>query len=341
MGLFDRVEHKLESVVNGVFARAFKAEVQPVEIASAMRGAMDDRAAVVAHGRTIVPNAFTIDLASSDYERLHQYDDVLRTELVASVQEHAESQGYTPGGPLFVELVERDDLDTGVFRVHPTSTRDPRPSKAGARGGRNEFLVPQARAAAAGPVGLAGNAATAAAAAAAGTAAARRATETPVPRHSERDDAARARQRAQDLAAWPADPHEAHEEPRPNHSDDLWPSDPDDSPATAAAPVLPSRAVARRPWLELEHDSYPLLTAITVIGRDSAADITLEDSGISRRHCEIRVTHDGPHLVISVRDLGSTNGTFVNGERMTTSRLVEGDRLTVGRSNLTLRLGDR
>ena len=47
MGLFDRVERRLERAVNGAFARAFKSEVQPVEIASAIRRAMDDRAAVL------------------------------------------------------------------------------------------------------------------------------------------------------------------------------------------------------------------------------------------------------------------------------------------------------
>src|SRR5680860_1215256 len=46
VGLFDRVERGLERAVHGVFAKAFKAEVQPVEIAAAMRRAMDDRAAI-------------------------------------------------------------------------------------------------------------------------------------------------------------------------------------------------------------------------------------------------------------------------------------------------------
>ena len=92
MGLFDRVERRLERAVNGAFARAFKAEVQPVEIAAAMRRAMDDRAAVLGHGRTIVPNLFTVELAPSDYERLDAYSEVLSDELVASAQEHAESQ---------------------------------------------------------------------------------------------------------------------------------------------------------------------------------------------------------------------------------------------------------
>ncbi|WP_141397155.1 DUF3662 domain-containing protein [Mobilicoccus massiliensis] len=174
MGLFDRVEQRLERVVNGVFARAFKAEVQPVEIASAMRRAMDDRAAVVGQGRTVVPNAFCIELAPSDYERLHEYEGVLQTELVASVEEHAESQGYTPGGPMYVEFTDRDDLDTGVFRVLPTSARNPGPSRRGTYRSRNELILPQASAPAEGNVGLAGSAAQAAAAATAGTAAAAR-----------------------------------------------------------------------------------------------------------------------------------------------------------------------
>lgn len=81
--------------------------------------------------------------------------------------------------------------------------------------------------------------------------------------------------------------------------------------------------------------------AITILGRDDIADIILDDPGISRRHSELRVTTDGPRFVTTIRDLGSTNGTFVNGERITTARLVEGDRITVGRSSLSVRLGER
>ena len=70
---------------------------------------------------------------------------------------------------------------------------------------------------------------------------------------------------------------------------------------------------------------------MTVLGRDDVADIVLDDPGISRRHSEIRVTTDGPHLVAaSIRDLNSTNGTFVNSERISSQRLSDGDRITVG-----------
>ena len=121
MGLFDRVEQRLERAVNGAFARAFKSEVQPVEIASAIRRAMDDRAAVVGHGRTFVPNLFTVELSETDYERLSAYDEELEKELIAAAQEHAESQRYQPGGPIQVSFASANDLETGVFRLRTHS----------------------------------------------------------------------------------------------------------------------------------------------------------------------------------------------------------------------------
>jgi pSer/pThr/pTyr-binding forkhead associated (FHA) protein len=69
--------------------------------------------------------------------------------------------------------------------------------------------------------------------------------------------------------------------------------------------------------------------------------VVLDDPGISRKHSEIRVTSDGPHLVTSIRDLGSTNGTFVDGDRITSHRLEEGDRITVGRTTITFHAGRR
>ena len=117
MGILDRFERRLDRMVNGAFAKAFKAEVQPVEIASALQRECDDRAAIVGRGRTIVPNEFTLDLSSSDYERLSIYSEALAQELADVVREHAGAQGYAFVGPLEVELARDDDLDTGLFRV--------------------------------------------------------------------------------------------------------------------------------------------------------------------------------------------------------------------------------
>ena len=100
-------------------------------------------------------------------------------------------------------------------------------------------------------------------------------------------------------------------------------------PVAHAAPP-PRVNPADRPWLDVDGERYPLMGAMTVLGRDDVADIVLDDPGISRRHSEIRVTTDGPHLVASIRDLNSTNGTFVNSERISSQRLTDGDRITVG-----------
>ena len=81
MGVLQRFEQRLEGMVEGAFARAFKSDLQPVEIASAIQREMDDRAAIVAQGRTLVPNDFVVELAESDYERLGVYADSLSVEF--------------------------------------------------------------------------------------------------------------------------------------------------------------------------------------------------------------------------------------------------------------------
>ena len=80
----------------------------------------------------------------------------------------------------------------------------------------------------------------------------------------------------------------------------------------------------------LERDS-------TVIGRSDDVDISIPDSRISRHH--LRIIQEGGEVVIE--DMGSTNGTFVNGERITSTRLRDGDRVTVGRTSVVYRAGKR
>lgn len=332
MGLFDKVERKLESAVNGAFARAFRAEVQPVEIASAMRRAMDERAAVIGKGRTIVPNLFVVELSPGDYERLTSYADLLADELVASAQEHAEQQHYVPGGPFHIDFRSRDDLETGVFRVRPaTAKRVPAqagaedPWDAAARRRREHaeelrrahpFRPSESEAPAQGAAGLASHAASAAAGSLASTAAAARAAGAgPYARRADE-----------------------HSSPYDDGLGAGLTTPMADRPVGVVPPVMNPD---ERPWLETSTDQYPLIGALTVLGRDASADITLNDAGISRRHAEIRVTHDGPRYAISVRDLGSTNGTFVNGDRVSTRHLEDGDRITVGRTSLVIRLERR
>jgi hypothetical protein len=121
VGLLDRFEDRLDRLVNGAFARAFKSEVQPVEIAAALQKEMDDRAAVVSRGRTVVPNVFSTELSPTDDERLSVYRDTLEGELSGLVEEYARQQDYTLLGPVEVALGRDDALDTGIFRVRSSS----------------------------------------------------------------------------------------------------------------------------------------------------------------------------------------------------------------------------
>ncbi len=81
MGLLDNFEQRLDQLVNGGFAKAFRDVVEPVELASRIQREMDTRSAIVSKGRTVVPNVFSIELASSDLERLDIYDEQMRVEL--------------------------------------------------------------------------------------------------------------------------------------------------------------------------------------------------------------------------------------------------------------------
>src|SRR5687768_4641194 len=67
-----------------------------------------------------------------------------------------------------------------------------------------------------------------------------------------------------------------------------------------------------------------------VIGRSSELDMVLVEELVSRRHASIRVQGS----VLTIEDLGSTNGTFVNGERIQKATLKEGDRVLIGTSIL-------
>jgi two-component system response regulator HydG len=67
------------------------------------------------------------------------------------------------------------------------------------------------------------------------------------------------------------------------------------------------------------------------LGRDRGCEVVLAAGGVSRKHCVLERTRDGG---LVLRDLGSRNGTFVNGERVEKAKLKEGDKLAVGEATL-------
>jgi hypothetical protein len=267
MGVFNRFEKGLERAVNGAFAKAFRSEVQPVEIASALRKAADDRAAVVGRGRTLVPNAFVVELGATDHDRLFDYADALADEFEANLMAYADQQGYAFVGPVSVRFQEVPDLDTGVFRVEASTVK-----------GRQRE---------------------------------RRPAPAPIPRDPETPGPGLSAARIQDGGR------------------------------SAESVHLPSQPPRRRPWVDIDGRPYALAASTSTIGRGEEADIVVDDPGVSRIHAEIRVTTDGPHLLATVRDLGSTNGTFVDGQRVAAANLSDGSTITVGRTQAIYRSEER
>src|SRR5258708_39204981 len=123
MGVLQRFERRLEGMVEGAFARAFKSDLQPVEVASAVQREMDERAAIVAQGRTLVPNDFVVEVSASDLSRLDVYAESLGLELATLAREYAKEQGYSFVGPVRIRFEGVPDLATGMFRIRSGAVR--------------------------------------------------------------------------------------------------------------------------------------------------------------------------------------------------------------------------
>ena len=69
-----RFERRLETLISGLFARAFRSAVQPVEISAALQREVDNNAHILSRDRRLVPNDFHVELAQTDLDRLSPYD---------------------------------------------------------------------------------------------------------------------------------------------------------------------------------------------------------------------------------------------------------------------------
>lgn len=121
MGFLQRFENRLEQAVSGVFARAFRSAVQPVELAAALQREIDNSAQILSRNRRLVPNQFHIELSPQDHDRLAPYSSTLAQELTEMLHEHADDQSYVFTGPVSVGFDQRDDLSTGRFRVRSSA----------------------------------------------------------------------------------------------------------------------------------------------------------------------------------------------------------------------------
>jgi hypothetical protein len=110
------IEQRLERIFEGVFGRAFRTNVQPVELARKLAKEMDEhRSASVRN--VYVPNEYTIYLSPGDREQFEGYENSLVSELEEYLSEHAQRENYALLTPPRILFETDDDLGVGEFGI--------------------------------------------------------------------------------------------------------------------------------------------------------------------------------------------------------------------------------
>ena len=108
-------ERRLERLVEGVFARAFKSSLRPVELGRRLIREMDDQRTVNVQGNVAAPNHFTITLGPDDHAQFAEIEEGLLRALGDEARNHAREEGYVFMGPVEVLLKRDDELGVGSF----------------------------------------------------------------------------------------------------------------------------------------------------------------------------------------------------------------------------------
>jgi hypothetical protein len=125
------IEHKIEALFEGVFGRAFRTHVQPVELARKLAKEMDDHR-TVSVSRIYVPNEYTVYVSPPDREQFEGYEASLVEELQTYLAEHSRREGYALVTAPRVLMDSDDDLEIGEFGI---ATRLVQPEHRAARAG--------------------------------------------------------------------------------------------------------------------------------------------------------------------------------------------------------------
>ncbi|MGH3672565.1 MAG: DUF3662 and FHA domain-containing protein [Pseudonocardiaceae bacterium] len=365
MGKAQRFERRLQGMVGDAFARVFGGSVVPQEVAQALQREADDNARPLAGGRVLAPNRYIVTLGAADHDRLAGDEQRVIRMLKSCIQSHLAEQSWDVYGDVVVTLRRSETLHTGQFRTSSSVDPDtPQPRTAGDRamsqqqgdyagepeGGQYRH---DGRSGAGPDYGPPAG------------------YEFPDSRYA--PDQSSQYGYGQGGGHQPSygqgDYRYGYDSGRPASGQ---PGDPDPAyPSADPKPgAYPSPGAYPDPGASYEQTygqygggqpgysynqgydqgSYSPLSAVLilddgsnrqcqltegsmVVGRGQDAQFRLPDTGVSRRHLEI--TWDGRTAILA--DLGSTNGTTVNGAPVQTWQLVDGDVVRVGQSRLVFR----
>jgi Protein of unknown function (DUF3662)/FHA domain len=256
LGFLKHIEKRMESLVEGVFGRAFRRQIHPVEIAKGLTKQMDE-GRMVSISRTYAPNDFTVHLSKEDTESIRAYRASLEDELIQYASTHAENKNYHLMTPPRIRFETEDTLRFGEFGVTAKLTGGDGPREKGA-------------------------------------------------------------------------PQDTSGQTRIFRTEESSGGEIDQGTATISADEARRHGLAREiVEVVLGDEKYQLEgRGPWSVGRSQENDIVINDPNVSRRHARISRTDNG----FVVEDLGSTNGTLLDGAPIDRERIEGGDELTFGQS---------
>jgi FHA domain-containing protein len=256
LGFLKHIEKRMESLVEGVFGRAFRRQIHPVEIAKGITKQMDE-GRMVSISRTYAPNDFTVHLSKEDTESIRAYQASLNDELIQYASTHAENKNYHLMTPPRIRFETEDTLRFGEFGVTAKLTGGDGPREKGA-------------------------------------------------------------------------PQDTSGQTRIFRTEESSGGEIDQGTATISADEARRHGLAREIVEVVLGDEKHQLEGRGPwsVGRSQENDIVIHDPNVSRRHARISRADNG----FVVEDLGSTNGTLLDGAPIDRERIEGGDELTFGQS---------
>jgi hypothetical protein len=256
LGFLKHIEKRMESLVEGVFGRAFRRQIHPVEIAKGLTKQMDE-GRMVSISRTYAPNDFTVHLSKEDTESIRAYQASLEDELIQYASTHAENKNYHLMTPPRIRFEAEDTLRFGEFGVTAKLTGGDGPREKGA-------------------------------------------------------------------------PQDTSGQTRIFRTEESSGGEIDQGTATISADEARRHGLAREIVEVVLGDEKHQLEGRGPwsVGRSQENDIVINDPNVSRKHARISRADNG----FVVEDLGSTNGTLLDGAPIDRERIEGGDELTFGQS---------
>ncbi|RDB48770.1 DUF3662 and FHA domain-containing protein [Tsukamurella tyrosinosolvens] len=322
MGILQRFERKLEGAVGDGFARVFGGKVVPQEVEAALQREAEDQLQTLGDGAYLVPNKYVIAVSPTDQETFEADRELAIRAFSKHLDEYIHDNGWQTYGDVVVHFEQSPGLHTGQFRARGTVDPDAVPQN----------LVPQRPPAESGADSMSNN------------------PGYDQGRHGGQYDQGGYQQQQQpgyDQNYGQQQPgydqnygQQNYQQPAydQGYGQQGYDQGGYQQPGYDQGYQQPQGGYAQPQAVTLyledgSNRTFALREGTNVIGRGQDAQFRLPDTGVSRRHVEIR--WDGYAAVLN--DLGSTNGTSVNDVPVSNWELADGDRIRVGHSDIVVR----